>query len=70
LRAIEVARCQEAKSWELRAAISLSRLWHALGSADRREEARKLLQETYGWFTEGFGTADLIEAKALLDELA
>jgi len=67
LRALEVARRQRAKSWELRAATSLSRLSQSLG---KREEARKLLGETYSWFTEGFGTADLIEAKALLDELA
>ena len=67
LRALEVARRQRAKSWELRAATSLSRLWQSQG---KREEARRSLQETYGWFTEGFGTADLVEAKALLDELA
>jgi predicted ATPase len=65
-RALEVARRQRAKSWELRAATSLSRLWHTQG---RGEEARKLLQEVYGWFTEGFDTADLTEARALLDAL-
>ena len=69
-RALEVARRQRAKSWELRAATSLSRLWHAQGSAGKREQARELLGETYGWFNEGFDTADLIEAKALLDALA
>jgi DNA-binding SARP family transcriptional activator/predicted ATPase len=65
-RALEFARGQRAKSWELRAATSLSRLWHTQG---RGEEARELLQEVYGWFTEGFDTADLTEAKALLDAL-
>ena len=58
---------QEAKLWELRAAVSLARLWHDQG---RRAEARDLLAPVYGWFTEGFDTADLKEAKALLDELA
>jgi predicted ATPase len=62
-----VARRQQAKSLELRAAMSLSRLWQAQG---RKEEARSLLSEVYGWFTEGFDTEDLIEAKALLDELS
>jgi predicted ATPase len=62
-----VARRQQAKSLELRAAMSLSRLWQAQG---KREEARSLLSEVYGWFTEGFDTKDLIEAKALLDELS
>jgi predicted ATPase len=66
-RALDVARRQRAKSWELRAATSLSRLWQSQG---KREQARKLLGETYAWFTEGFDTADLIEAKALLDTLA
>jgi predicted ATPase len=65
--AIEVARRQSAKSWELRAATSLSRLWKKQG---RREEARQLLAEIYGWFTEGFDTPDLKEAKALLEELS
>jgi predicted ATPase len=65
-RALEGARRQSAKSWELRAATSLSRLWHTRG---RGEEARELLHEVYGWFTEGFDTADLTEAKALLDAL-
>ncbi len=64
-RAIEVARKQSAKSWELRATMSLARL---LAKQGRRDEARTMLAEIYGWFTEGFDTADL--AKALLDELA
>jgi predicted ATPase len=62
-----VARHQQAKSLELRAAISLSRLWQHQG---KRAEARELLAEIYGWFTEGFDTADLREAKALLEELS
>jgi predicted ATPase len=66
-RALDVARRQEAKSLELRAAMSLSRLWQ---QQDKRAEARTLLAPIYGWFTEGFDTADLQEAKALLDELA
>jgi predicted ATPase len=66
-RALDVARAQQAKSWELRAAMSLSRLWQQQG---RRAEAHALLAPVYGWFTEGFDTADLQEAKALLDELA
>jgi predicted ATPase len=65
-RAIEVAREQEARSFELRAAASLGRLWQQQG---KREAARALLAEVYGWFTEGFDTADLREAKALLAEL-
>jgi predicted ATPase len=65
-RALDVARRQEAKSLELRAAMSLSRLWQQQG---RRAEARDLLAPIYGWFTEGFDTADLQEAKALLEEL-
>ncbi|MCP5081143.1 MAG: adenylate cyclase, partial [Alphaproteobacteria bacterium] len=64
--ALQIARTQRAKSWELRAAISLSRLWKKRG---RRKEARELLQGIYDWFTEGFDTPDLINAKALLDEL-
>ena len=63
-RALEIARRQQAKSWELRAATSLARLW---GEQGRRAEARDLLAPVYGWFTEGFDTADLKEAKALLD---
>jgi predicted ATPase len=65
-QALERARSDEAKSWELRAATSLARLWRDQG---KRAAARELLAPVYGWFTEGFGTADLIEAKALLDEL-
>jgi predicted ATPase len=66
-KAISIARSQQAKSFELRAATSLSRLWQQQG---KRAEAHALLAPVYGWFTEGFDTADLIEAKALLDELA
>jgi predicted ATPase len=66
-QAIAVARRQRAKSWELRAAMSLSRLWQQQG---KRAEARQLLAPIYGWFTEGFDTADLQEARALLDALA
>jgi predicted ATPase len=65
-RALDVARRQEAKSLELRAAMSLSRLWQQQG---KQAEARTLLAPIYGWFTEGFDTADLQEAKALLEEL-
>jgi class 3 adenylate cyclase/predicted ATPase len=65
-RALEVARQQQAKSWELRAAMSMARLWRDQG---KREEARELLAPVYGWFTEGFDTRDLKEAKALLEEL-
>ena len=66
-QALLVARRQEAKSLELRAAMSLARLWQQQG---KRDEARELLAPVYGWFTEGFDTADLQEAKALLEELA
>jgi TOMM system kinase/cyclase fusion protein len=66
-QALEVTRRQQAKSLELRAAMSLSRLWQQRG---KREEARQMLAEIYGWFAEGFDTADLKEAKALLEELA
>jgi predicted ATPase len=66
-RALEVAPRQEAKSLELRATMSLSRLWQQQG---KDAEAHKLLASIYGWFTEGFDTADLQEAKALLDELS
>ena len=66
-RAIEVARQQEARSWELRAASSLARLLAAEG---RRDEGRRTLAGVYGWFTEGFDTADLREAKALLEDIA
>jgi class 3 adenylate cyclase/predicted ATPase len=66
-QALAIARRQQAKSWELRTATSLSRLWQQQG---KRDEARALLAPIYGWFTEGFDTADLQEAKRLLDELA
>ncbi len=66
-QAIEIARRQQAKSLELRAVMSLARLWQQQG---KRDEARHLLAEIYGWFTEGFDTKDLQEAKALLEELA
>jgi predicted ATPase len=66
-RALDIARHQEAKALELRAAISLSRLWQQQG---KRDAARELLAPVYGWFTEGFDTADLQEARALLAELA
>jgi predicted ATPase len=65
-QALDVARRQQAKSWELRAATSLSRLWQQQG---KRAEAHELLAPIYGWFTEGFDTADLQEAKALLEAL-
>jgi predicted ATPase len=64
--ALGIARRQQAKSWELRAAMSLARLWQQQG---KRDEAHALLAPIYGWFTEGFDTADLQEAKALLEEL-
>jgi class 3 adenylate cyclase/predicted ATPase len=64
--AIRIAQSQQAKSWELRAAISLARLWQSQG---KRQEAHDLLAPVYGWFTEGFDTADLQDAKALLDAL-
>jgi predicted ATPase len=63
---VETARELSAKSYELPAATSLTRLWQHQG---RRAEARQLLAEIYGWFTEGFDTKDLQEAKALLEEL-
>jgi predicted ATPase len=66
LKAIDIARQQQANSWELRATMSLTRLWHQQGKHD---EARQMLAEIYGWFTEGFDTKDLQEAKALLEEL-
>ena len=65
-RAIEVARQQQAKSWELRAAMSLACLWRDQGKS---QQARELLAPVYGWFTEGFDTRDLKEAKTLLDAL-
>jgi predicted ATPase len=66
-RSIEIARTQSAKSYELRATRSLARL---LATQGKRDEARTMLAEIYNWFTEGFDTADLKEAKALLDELS
>jgi predicted ATPase len=66
-QALDVARRQEAKSLELRAAMSLARLWQQQG---KRAKARELLAPIYGWFTEGFDTADLQEAKALLEQLS
>jgi len=66
-RALAVARQQQTKSWELRAAMSLARLWRDQG---KLQQARELLAPIYGWFTEGFDTLDLKQAKALLDELA
>ena len=65
-RALAVARAQQAKSWELRAAMSMARLWRDQG---KPQQARELLAPVYGLFTEGFDTLDLREAKALLDEL-
>jgi len=65
-KAIEIARGQSAKWWELRATTSLARL---LRDANRRDEARSILSDVYNWFTEGFDTADLKDAKALLEEL-
>jgi predicted ATPase len=66
-QALAIARRQEARALELRAAMSLARLWQCQG---KNAVARQLLAEVYGWFTEGFDTADLQEAKALLDTLA
>jgi predicted ATPase len=66
-RALEIARCQQAKSLELRVATSLARLWHEQG---KKAKAWQLLSEIYGWFTEGFDRKDLQEAKALLDRLS
>jgi predicted ATPase len=66
-QSLNIARRQQAKSWELRAGLSLSRLWQQQGKGD---EARELLAEIYSWFTEGFDTADLQEARALLEELS
>ncbi len=65
--AIAIARRQSARTWELRATTSLGRLLQKQG---KREEARQMLAEIYGWFTEGFDTADLKESKALLDSLS
>ena len=66
-RALLIARAQQAKSWELRAAMSMAGLWR---DQDKRDEARELLAPVYRWFTEGFDTLDLKEAKTLLDALA
>ena len=66
-RALTVARQQQAKSWELRAAMNMAQLWRDQG---KRKEARELLAPVYGWFTEGFDTLDLKEANKLLGELA
>ncbi len=67
LKALDIARRQEAKSWELRAATSLARLWQSQG---KRQDPYDLLAPVYNWFTEGFDTTDLQEAKALLQELS
>ena len=66
-QALEVARKQRAKSFELRASMSMARLWRNQGKPD---QAREALAPVYGWFAEGFDTLDLKQAKALLDELA
>jgi predicted ATPase len=66
-KAIEIAHRQEAKSLELRAVMSLSRLWRQQGKTD---EARRMLAEIYGWFSEGFETKDLTDAKALIEQLS
>jgi predicted ATPase len=63
----QFSRQQQTKSWELRAAMSLARLWR---DQDKPQQARELLAPVYGWFTEGFDTRDLKEAKALLEQLA
>ncbi len=64
---MEAISCSQAKSWELRAATSLARLWQGQG---KTTEARELLAPVYNWFTEGFDTADLKDAKGLLDQLS
>jgi predicted ATPase len=66
-QALAVARDQQAKSWELRAATSMARMWQRQGRCD---DARQLLEPVFGWFTEGFDTADLRDAKALLEQLS
>jgi predicted ATPase len=66
-KAFDIAQSQRAKTLELRAVMSLSRLWQKQG---KKQEAHQLLAEVYGWFTEGFDTADLNEAKAMLEELS
>jgi predicted ATPase len=70
LRAIEVARARQARLWELRATMSLCCLWRAEGTQDRIESARQALSEIYGWFSEGFDTPDLQDAKRLLEDLS
>jgi predicted ATPase len=65
--AIDIARKQQAKSWGLRATVSLARLWQSQG---KRHEAHRVLSDIYNWFTEGFDTKDLQEAKTLLEELS
>ena len=65
--ALAIARKQQARSWELRAAMSMARLWRDQG---KQRQAREILAPVYGWFTEGFDTLDLREARALLDELS
>jgi predicted ATPase len=67
LASLDWARQQQAKSWELRTATSLARLWQQQG---KQEEAHRMLSEIYGWFAEGFDTKDLQEAKALIEELS
>jgi predicted ATPase len=67
IESLEIARQQQAKSWELRAATSLAHLWRDQGKV---QQARELLGPVYSWFTEGFDTLDLKEAKVLLDTLA
>jgi predicted ATPase len=66
VRAIEIAQKQQAKSLELRATVSLARLWQHLG---KNAEAHRMLSDIYNWFTEGFDTKDLQEAKTLLEDL-
>jgi predicted ATPase len=66
-RALAISREQQAKSWELRAAMSMARLWRDQG---KRQQAHDLLAPVYGWFTEGFDTLDLKEAKTLLSDLS
>ena len=66
-QAVDAARAQGARAWELRAAVSLSRLWQRQG---KRDEARRLVEDIHSWFTEGFDTADLQAARCRLDELA
>ena len=67
LKAIEIARRQEGKALELRATVSLARLWQ---QHEKKDQARHMLADIYGWFTEGYDTIDLQQAKALLEELS